>query len=190
MAVPSNSPSVTLLKEEFEKKFGRPIKTPKDFDQASDFIFRETHETISQTTFRRLYVPGQEYPNVSDDILNVLSKAIGFKHYQEFCDHISSQQGSVLSECVNGIKTSDLSLGDRVYIAWKPDRQCSLRYLGSNRFLVEEAENASTTKGDTFSCTMLVERRCLYVDNLEHDGKIFESYAMGMDGGLTCVKKL
>ena len=167
MAVPSNSPSVTLLKEEFEKKFGRPIKTPKDFDQASDFIFRETHETISQTTFRRLYVPGQEYPNVSDDILNVLSKAIGFKHYQEFCDHIS-----------------------RVYIAWKPDRQCSLRYLGSNRFLVEEAENASTTKGDTFSCTMLVERRCLYVDNLEHDGKIFESYAMGMDGGLTCVKKL
>ena len=88
MAVPSNSPSVTLLKEEFEKKFGRPIKTPKDFDQASDFIFRETHETISQTTFRRLYVPGQEYPNVSDDILNVLSKAIGFKHYQEFCDRM------------------------------------------------------------------------------------------------------
>jgi hypothetical protein len=55
---------------------------------------------------------------------------------------------------------------------------------------VDEVENASISKGDTFSCTMLVEGRCLYVDNLEHEGKVYESYAMGKAGGLTCVKKL
>lgn len=190
MPVPSNSPCVTLLKEEVEKKFGYPIKTPKDFSHASDFIFRETHETISETTFRRLYVKGQEYPNVSDDILNVLSKAIGFKHYKEFCEHIASKKGSEISKGINGIKTSELTIGDRVYIAWRPNRQCSLRYLGNNRFEVDEAENASISKGDTFACTMLVEGRCLYADNLEHKGEKYDSYAMGMDGGLTCVKRL
>lgn len=190
MPVPSNSPCVTLMKEVVEKKFGRPIKTPKDFDHASDFIFRKTHETISPTTFRRLYVKGQEYPNVSDDILNVLSKAIGFKHYKEFCEHIARKKGSEISKGINGIKTSELTIGDRVYIAWRPNRQCSLRYLGSNRFEVDEAENTSISKGDTFACTMLVEGRCLYADNLEHKGETYDSYAMGMDGGLTCVKRL
>ena len=190
MPVPSHSPIVTRLKEEVEKKFGRPIRTPKAFTQASDFIFRETHETISETTFRRLYVRGQEYPNVSEDILNILSMAVGFKHYKEFCEHIAEEKGSELSKGINGIKTSELAVGDRVYIAWRPDRQCSLRYIGGNRFEVDEAENASISKGDTFSCTMLVEGRCLYADNLEHRGEVYDSYAMGMDGGLTCVKRL
>ena len=192
MPVPSNSPIVTLLKEEVEKKFGRPVKTPKDFIQASDFIFRESHETISETTLRRLYVRGQEYPNVSDDILNILSRAVGFKHFKEFNDYILSSgiKDSELSIGVNGVKTSDLSIGARIYIAWRPDRQCVLRYLGGNRFEVDEAENASIGKGDTFFCTMLVEGRCLYVDNLEHNGGVYESYAMGKAGGLTCVKKL
>ena len=192
MPAPSNSPIVTLLKEAVEKKFGRPIKTPKDFLEVVDFILNETHELISDTTIRRLYKKGQEYPNVSDDILNILSRCVGFNHFKEFSDYITSAgiKDSELSVGINGIKASDLCVGDRVYIAWRPDRQCSLKYLGGNRFEVDETENASISKGDTFTCTMLVEGRCLYVDNLVHDGEIYESYAMGKVGGLTCVKRL
>lgn len=192
MPVPSSSPIVTLLKEEIEKEFGRPIKTPKDFLEVVDFIHNKSHALVSETTIRRLYKKGQEYPNVSDDILNVLSRTIGFNHFKEFSDHIAASgiKDSELSIGINGIKTSDLSIGDRVYIAWRPDRQCSLKYLGDNRFEVDEAEMASICKGDTFSCTMIVEGRCLYVDNLKHNGETYESYAMGKAGGLTCVKKL
>lgn len=192
MQIPSDSPIVALLKEDVEKKFGRPIKTPKDFLEAADFIAKAAKEHISDTTLRRLYKKGQEYPTVSYGILNLLSRVVGFSHFQEFSDHIASSgiKDSELSVGIDGIKTSDLTVGDRVYIAWRPDRQCSLKYLGAGRFEVDEVENASISKGDTFSCTMLVEGRCLYVDDLEHEGKVYESYAMGKAGGLTCVKKL
>ena len=42
-------------------------------------------------------------------------------------------------------------INDMVKISWLPDRMCSLRYLGDNRFIVVESQNAKLLPGDTFS---------------------------------------
>ena len=99
MAIPSDSPRIALLKKDFEQAFGRPIRTPKDFNEAVSFVFEKTREIISDSTFRRLYRETERYKHVSDDILNILSKAIGYKHFQDFCDYLIS----------SGIKDSELS---------------------------------------------------------------------------------
>ena len=192
MAIPSDSPRIALLKLKFEKAFGTPIRTPKNFTDASSFVFEKTKETISDSTFRRLYVETKKYKHVSDDILNILSKAVGYKHFQDFCDYLSSSgiKDSELSCGEHYIKTDDLNVGDRIYIAWLPDRECSLKYLGNYRFEVDEVVNASIVKGDTFSCRCFIQGRCLLVDDLEHEGKRIASYTMGKCNGLTCVKRV
>lgn len=192
MAIPSDSPRIALLKLKFEKAFGTPIRTPKNFTDASSFVFEKTKETISDSTFRRLYVETKKYKHVSDDILNILSKAVGYKHFQDFCDYLSSSgiKDSELSCGEHYIKADDLAVGDRIYIAWLPDRECSLKYLGNYRFEVDEVVNASIVKGDTFSCRCFIQGRCLLVDDLEHEGKRIASYTMGKCNGLTCVKRV
>ena len=192
MDIPSDSPRVTLLKIEFEKRFGRPIRTPKDFTEAVSFVFEKTKEIISDSTFRRLYKDTQTYKHVSYDILNILSKAIGYKHFQDFCDYLGSSgiKDSELSCGEHYIKADDLDIGDRIYIAWLPDRECSLKYLGDYRFEVEESVNATIVKGDRFSCRCFTQDKCLLVDDLEHDGNRYESYVMGKSNGLTYVKKV
>ena len=192
MAIPSDSPRVALLKQEFEKEFGRPVRTPRDFTDAVSFVFEKTNEMISDSTFRRLYKETKKYKHVSDDILNILSRTIGYKHFQDFCEYLSSSgiKDSELSCGDNYIKADELAVGDRIYIAWLPDRECSLKYLGNYRFEVDEVVNASIVKGDRFSCRCFTQNKCLLVDNLEHDGKRFESYVMGKANGLTCVKKV
>lgn len=192
MAIPSDSPRVALLKIEFEKRFGRPIRTPKDFTEAVSFVFEKTKEIISDSTFRRLYKDTQTYKHVSYDILNILSKAIGYKHFQDFCDYLISSgiKDSELSCGEHYIKADDLDIGDRIDIAWLPDRECSLKYLGDYRFEVEESVNATIVKGDRFSCRCFTLDKCLLVDDLEHDGNRYESYVMGKSNGLTYVKKV
>ena len=192
MAIPSDSPRIALLKKDFEKTFGRPIRTPKDFNEAVSFVFEKTREIISDSTFRRLYRETERYKHVSDDILNILSKAIGYKHFQDFCDYLGSSgiKDSELSCGEHYIKADDLDVGDRIYIAWLPDRECSLKYLGNYRFEVDEVVNATIVKGDSFSCRCFTQDKCLLVDDLEHDGKRIASYIMGKSNGLTCVKKV
>ena len=192
MAIPSDSPRIALLKKDFEKTFGRPIRTPKDFNEAVSFVFEKTREIISDSTFRRLYRETERYKHVSDDILNILSKAIGYKHFQDFCDYLGSSgiKDSELSCGEHYIKADDLDVGDRIYIAWLPDRECSLKYLGNYRFEVDESVNATIVTGDRFSCRCFTQGKCLLVDDLEHDGKRYESYVMGKSNGLTCVKKV
>ena len=192
MAISSDSPRVAYLKKEFELLFGRPIRTPRDFIGACTLITERTGEIISDSTVRRLYKENDKYPHVSDDILNIVSRTVGYPHFQAFCDHLSKDgiKDSELSSGVNSIQAENLAVGDRLYIAWLPDRECSLKYLGHYRFEVEESANASISKGDTFSCMSFVQGRCLYVDNLEHDGLVYESYAMGKSNGLTCVKRI
>ena len=192
MAIPSDSPRIALLKLKFEKAFGTPIRTPKNFTDASSFVFEKTKEMISDSTFRRLYVETKKYKHVSDDILNILSKAVGYKHFQDFCDYLSSSgiKDSELSCGEHYIKADDLAVGDRIYIAWLPDRECSLKYLGNYRFEVDEVVNATIVKGDRFSCRCFTQDKCLLVDDLEHDGKRIASYIMGKSNGLTCVKKV
>ena len=192
MAIPSDSPRIALLKQEFEKGFGRPIRTPRDFTDAVSFVFEKTNEMISDSTFRRLYKETKTYKHVSDDILNILSRTIGYKHFQDFCEYLSSSgiKDSELSCGEHYIKADDLDVGDRIYIAWLPDRECSLKYLGNYRFEVDEVVNATIVKGDRFSCRCFTQDKCLLVDDLEHDGKRYESYVMGKSNGLTCVKKV
>ena len=133
MAIPSDSPRVALLKKDFEKAFGRPIRTPKDFTHAVSFVFEKTKDMISDSTFRRLYVETKKYKHVSDDILNILSKAIGYKHFQDFFG--------------NKIKYNSKSIVFEETFTSNPDKMWNVRQFCMDYYNLEYVEETQEHSG-------------------------------------------
>lgn len=187
MSIKYESPYVAALKKSVESEFGRPIKTPTDFVLVADRIKTKTRQHISESTIKRLWTPSLAYKTVSSNTLNVLSIYVGYKHFQDFQQRLS-EQGFMESELIYGeecIKAKDLNIGDKVYIAWLPDRECTLEYLGNRQFKAIETLNSTIQAGDTFFCSQFIRGRKLYVDNLEHNGQVYDSYGIGIEHGLT-----
>ncbi len=189
MATRTDSPQVAALLQAVEKTFGRPVRTPADFVLVADRVESRTREHISDSTIKRLWKPALGYATVSERTLNVLARYAVFTHFQAFCQQLASR-GLLESEFVvgqDGIRSEDLQPGTLVEIAWLPDRECTLRYLGERRFEAVETRNAKIQPGDTFSCARLIPGRPLYADDLHHGEEIYSQYAMGTAHGLTRV---
>lgn len=189
MATKTDSPQVVALLSEVEKTYGRPVKTPADFILLADRIETKTREHISDSTIKRLWKHALAYETVSDRTLNVIAQYTGYDHFQDFLDYLA-KQGRMESELITGkecIKASDLKKGDIVRIAWQPDRECCLRYLGDRQFIVESAQNSKISPQDTFFCSTFIKGRPLYVDDLNHNGEIYERYNIGTEHGLSRV---
>ncbi len=187
MAVKSDSPQIIALLKEVEKTFGRPIKTPYDFISVAARIEEATREHISDSTIKRLCMPGLRYDTVSDRTLNVLSVYVGYPHFEAFCGHLQ-EEGVIESELVSGetcVKSEDLKPGAMLRIAWLPDRECTLKYLGNRNFIVIDSVNAKINPGDTFQCSTFIQGRQLLVDNLVSEGRYYDRYGMGLEHGLT-----
>ena len=153
-------------------------------------IETETHEHISDSTIKRLWKPSLGYATVSTHTLNLLSCYAGYPHFEEFCRKLS-ENGILESELYadkHGIRTVNLSPGTLLHIAWLPDRECTLRYLGDNRFEAVETHKSKLQPGDTFSCSGFTPGRPVYVDNLQRGGESFDQYAIGTAHGLTRVE--
>ena len=58
---------IAQLREAMEKKAGRQMHTPKDFDFLSESIFETLHQKVSATTLKRLwgYLQESSAPRVS-----------------------------------------------------------------------------------------------------------------------------
>lgn len=175
---------------EVEKVYGRPVRTPADFVLLAERIETKTREHISDSTIKRLYKPSLAYKTVTDRTLNVIAAYAGYPHFQAFMKDLA-QRGIIESELIAGeesVKAANLAEGALVRIAWMPDRECLLKYLGERKFIVLNAANSKIQPGDTFFCSTFIKGRPLYVDNLQHGGESFESYAMGTEHGLTLVR--
>jgi len=77
--------TIHRLQKAVEVTFGRPVRTPQDFDLLSQSIFDKLHERISSSTLKRLwgYVSSSAIPREST--LDLLSKFVGYANYEDFC---------------------------------------------------------------------------------------------------------
>ena len=183
------SPEIHELKRRIEDQLNHKMKTPKDFIFLSGVIWDRTHETISPTTLKRLwgYIDGADQARSST--LDILSKALGFNDWEDFLSDIDNKGGSdlVLSPHVS---VDDLEQGDRVAVAWNPDRRCTFRYLGETRFIVDEALNSKLKKGDTFSATLFILNEPLFLNNLVQGKNPPVPFVIGNKDGLLEIEVL
>ena len=174
---PSNSIAISQLKKAVEARFRHVPSGPADFGELSFAIFKTTGERISPDTLSRIWGYKKGYSSVRQSTVRVLEQ---YAKANEESDFIHTA----------AIHADECQKGDRVRIAWLPNRVCVLSYLGDYRWRVEEAVNSKLHAGDTFSCRTMAQDQALIVDHLHTRDADYEGYAIGGKNGLTLVAKI
>jgi hypothetical protein len=185
---------IEVLKVEVEKRVGRPLKCPVDFDLLSYKLNKSIHEQISISTIKRLwgYIPTSHAPRFST--LSVLARYIGFTDWDNFCSSLQQEKRNNESEFFTGkcILASELRVGDVLEIGWSPNRYCQIRYLGNNQFDVIQARNAKIKIGDTFCADQFHLNRPLIITELKQAASLNKdcepmNYIAGYQTGLSLL---
>lgn len=167
-----------------EEAVGHPLRSPRDFSQLNDDIFMRTHEFVSASTLMRLwgYIESDIKPRVHT--LNILSRFVGYRDWEDFCAaDIEGRQSSVVI-CRRLNVSTDLVEGQMVLLRWLPNRECLIRYLGNLYFEVEHSENTQLKKGTTFLCPLIIEGEPLYLDDVRQANIPASGYVCGKRNGV------
>jgi hypothetical protein len=175
-----------MLLERMEKRAGRSVRTPRDFDFLSMRIFDATGMQISVSTLKRLwgYVGhGDAMPRLAT--LNILSRFVGYMDWDTFCKQ-SSAGGEIESDFVlnSHISVSSMNVGCLIELMWHPDRMLKVRFEGHDLFAVVESVNSKLPVGDTFHIGQIVEGEPLYLRCLVHEGGAPTDYVCGRVSGV------
>lgn len=173
------------LKEIVIRQLGRSLESPRDFEYLSEQIQVVTGEYLSSTTLKRLfgYIPQTSEPRVTT--LSIIARYIGYKGWQDYLTSNHTESDFVAAK---KIMTKELAIGQKITLAWNPDRECMIEYLGNNRFVVLHAANAKMQVGDQFTATQFVLGQALtamdYMAVREPNTKQ-DTYIAGAQSGLT-----
>ena len=187
----NHSPEIKCLRSDLEQRVGQQLQSPADFQLLIQQIWEKNHAVLSLSTIKRLwgYVDSNGAPRLST--LNTLVQFLGFTDWNAYLV-VLEQRGGTESAMFTGegIQTADLQAGDRIAVAWQPNRQCTFRYLGDNQFFVEESKNAKLQQGTTFFAVRFTIGHPMYLDDILLADGSRTSYVAGKRNGLTSVIKL
>ena len=181
--------NVATLRELVERYFGTVVKTPSDFKRLKKDIDARIGVSLSASTLMRVwgYVSSYARPNAST--LNALARYVGYSDFRQFIDNGGADRDSSEDVVSPRISVSeDLEVRDRVRLTWQPNRECVVRYLGDEQFVVEHALATKLHAGDTFSCALIIEGEPLYLDNLVRAGHPPVAFVCGKRGGVRFEK--
>ena len=187
----NHSPEIKCLRSDLEQRVGQQLQSPADFQLLIQQIWEKNHAVLSLSTIKRLwgYVESNGAPRLST--LNTLAKFLDFADWNAYLVALEQRGGTESAMFTGeGIQTADLQEGDRIAVAWQPNRQCTFRYLGDNQFVVEESKNAKLQRGTTFSAARFMISQPMYLDNIFLVDGTRTSYVAGKRNGLTSVTKI
>lgn len=178
------------LKKECEKSFGKTIVSPVDFNELSLKIKKATGKNISVSSIKRIwgYV---SYPHTpTNEILSILSAYAGYRDWQDFRNAaLITQSSDFIGNDI--LKSSNIKVGNRIQLRWKPDRHCIVEYIGSSEFKVIEAENSKLSAGDIFTCGVIAKGEPLICQDIRRGGDVIaEGYVAGKTDGIISLKIL
>lgn len=183
--------NIECLKNDVERKVGRAIKSPVDFDFLSRYIQSEINETLSTSTLQRLwnYVSTRSLPRLST--LSLLSRFLGYSCWDSYVADLLRNKATE-SEYITAklIRTNDLRCGDVLRVGWNPARECKMRYLGDFYFEVVSSVNSKLNSGDRFMAMSFSLGNPLQITNLVQDGSAPCAYTAGAKTGLTILEIL
>ena len=182
---------IVLLRNEVEEKMGYKLRSPLDFSQLLLRMREVCPSSLSVSTVKRLweYVPSQHIPRLYT--LSLLTRFIGYKDWDDFC-----KKKSTFTTANSGFVSSSfgqmqpLSIGDRLSLAWSPNRRCLIECRGGDFFCVLESVNATLQPGDTFQANFFSLGHPLYVTRLVREGRLLQDYVAGKRNGLTEIRKV
>lgn len=173
-----------------EKKYGRKLNSPAAFESLSILIEKETGELLSAATIKRLYGYVSMKPTPRKSTLDIMSRYIGFRDFEDFRIDIKNNpayNSSFISTSI--ISSGDLKKGDIVRVGWAPNRLVELKYEGENNFEVVSNENSRLEVGDRFRIVNFMLNYPLYIAEILRNGSSHLSYIAGSREGINYLEK-
>ncbi len=170
---------------EVEKKYGKSITGPSDFEALRQKIYETTGALVSISTFKRLwkYVGDNHKSRLST--LNILSKYVGRKDFADFVavtDFAKYADSRYFSETM--LRAEDLLAGAEVLLNWNPDREVLLRYEGDGFWRVLDHGKSKLEDGDCFRAKAVIQGEPLYLDTIARGGILTAPYVAGWRDGI------
>ena len=184
-------PELSYLLQVVEKTYGRKLYTTTDFESLSIIIENKIGELISSSTLKRLYGYVSMKPVPRKSTLDVLSRFIGYRSFEDFrSDLRTNPKFSSTYFSAKMVCAASLDRGSRVRIGWMPDRVVSLSYLGDDTWRVDESLNSQLQAGDRFQACFFMLGYPLYLSSIERDVQTTPAYIAGTQGGLNLLEVL
>lgn len=177
------------LKQIVIHQIGRTLESPADYEYLSEQIQKKTGEYLSPTTLKRVFghIPytGQLRPTT----LSILARYAGFNGWQDYLDKQHVESGFIVAKRV---VTTELIKGQKICLAWNPDRECLIEYLGEGRFVVLHAKNCKLQIGDQFTATQFILGQPLTATSVVSVREPLQqdTYIAGAKTGLTKIELL
>lgn len=193
----TNLPEIATLRSRVKEKAQLALDTHFHFVQLVAELENELHEHMSETTLERVWgYSTRGYDTVSRRTLDVLSRYLGSKNWEDFCQLLrdeAARESQLFT--TKALIAQSLPIGTRLLIGWQPNRICEIRYLGNNRFEAIRTENSSIQPGDRFSCLLFEKGRELYMDLFQRANEDGEPnpearYVVGQNNGLSTLEIL
>ncbi len=176
----NSSKEIQFLKAEIERTAGLKVRTPSDFNYLTEVITNSTNEMLSSTTLKRLwgYISGAE--NIRHSTLNVLSKYLGYKNWDDFIT-------VNFKKVFDAVYSTELKENAHLEILWEPNRRIKIKHLVNNTYAIEEQTNTVFKKGDTFKCPFFILHEPLCITELKQGNNEIALYVFG-GAGITAIK--
>ncbi len=176
-SIPSDSIELLQIIKRVENRFGSHPDSPADFAELSLRIKLDTGKEISPDTLSRIWGYKKGYSSVRRSSAEVL----------ESYGNADSDSDFIYQKV---IQVDEMSVGDRVRIAWLPDRVALLEYKGHYRWEIKDVSNGKLQVGNTFSCRVIAQGQPMVVDNLKTATREYPGYVIGGKTGLTLVQEV
>lgn len=186
----SDNSTIDTLRRLICEAAGCEAGSPADLYTLKLFIESRTRETIGLTTVKRFWQYGGLSSQPRQSTLNVMARAIGYRSYDDFCEHYGDCSPSSDIVLGKGVKVTELKSGERLMLRWNPGREVVVEYLGNSTFRVLSSEGSKLHADDTFQAAFFALGHAAMLANVIHGNSCWPLYEIGQQGGLTLVSRL
>lgn len=159
---------ISRLCSAIEKRTGRCMTSPRDFDYLSD-LMTKTGTRISASTLKRIWGYNRD---ISDTYrpyrytLASLANLLGYKDVDDFQNN--HRDDEIQSEEYIGetVMAADIMPGSIVELRWAPGRVCNLVCIEKGCFKVVHSERGRLQPGDIVRFMSLTQNAPLYINEV------------------------
>ncbi len=172
------------------EKFNSPLQYPQQCEALALAIQESTGQTLGTTTLKRMFgfIGGAATPRMSS--LDIVAQYLGYPSYTLLAKELGEDSDISDFRVVESIDSADLESGEKVRITYHPNRVVVMRYLGDNKYVVEESCRSKLLKGDRLIIAGFYIGFELLVSDVERGGYHLGPYQAAKLGGLTDVEIL
>ena len=174
-----------LIKKKIVEKLGQSIRYPKDCNTLAEDIFATCKCTVSASTLRRLlgFIKGDTSPRQHS--LDLIANYLGYDSYDDLLETFAPKSKETEVQ-ITELNTKNLQKGDKFELAYKPDKNVIVQYLGKSEFKVLSSRNSQLLAADIFKVQQVSLHHPLFILQItrkgEQTGKLVEAKVSGITG--------